>query len=112
MVRKTGFIVLIVMLIACTPRIQPESVVAPADTSSTLTYRGDDGRLLPNSLRVKFDVDADGRVQNIQIQESTVTLEVQEKVVSAMKKWRYEKGKPAVGLKAIIIPKGRQFSKK
>lgn len=112
MMRKTVFILLLLTLIGCAPRVQPESAVVPASTSSAFSYRGDDGKLLPNVLRVKFDVDADGRVQNIQIQESTITPEVEDKIISAMKKWRYEKGKPAMGLKVIIFPKGSQLSKK
>jgi len=44
----------------------------------------------------------DGRVQNMQILESTATQEVERKVINKMKnEWRYEKGKPRMDLRII-----------
>jgi protein TonB len=56
------------------------------------------------ALRVQFDVDANGRVQNTQILESTTTPEFEHKVISIMKnEWRYEKGKPGKDHRIVVM---------
>lgn len=48
--------------------------------------------------RVKFDVDADGRVQNIRLLESHPSGIFDNEMRMAMQKWRYESGKPTKDL--------------
>lgn len=58
---------------------------------------------MPATLRIQFDVDDDGRVQNIRILESTTTQELERRVISLMKKWRYTKGKPGKDLGIVVM---------
>ncbi|CAI0858046.1 TonB family protein [Serratia quinivorans] len=48
--------------------------------------------------RVKFDVDAEGRVQNIRLLESHPSGIFDNEMRMAMQKWRYESGKPTKDL--------------
>ncbi|HCV64601.1 TonB family protein [Serratia proteamaculans] len=51
-----------------------------------------------NFARVKFDVDAEGRVQNIRLLESHPSGIFDNEMRMAMQKWRYESGKPTKDL--------------
>lgn len=108
MIRKTRLVLITLLLIACASKgkVEPNSHVTPSDrvfsADTVATTHGKDEKLLPNSMRIKFDVDEDGRVQNMQILESTATQEVERKVISKIKnEWRYEKGKPRMDLRII-----------
>lgn len=71
---------------------------------TAITTHDKNGKLLPGALRVQFDVDANGRVQNTQILESTTTPEFEHKVISIMKnEWRYEKGKPGKDHRIVVM---------
>lgn len=73
----------------------PSGSISSANTA--ITTHDNNGNLLPNALRIQYDVDSDGRVQNVKILESTTTPEFEHKIIEKMmSKWRFEKGKPGI----------------
>ena len=79
----------------------PSGSISSANTS--ITTRDKNGNLLPSFLRIQYDVDSDGRVQNVKILESTTTPELEHQIINKMmKKWRFEKGKPARNLPMTV----------
>ncbi|AYW54958.1 energy transducer TonB [Raoultella ornithinolytica] len=99
-------LILSLLLVACSGPQAGDSIPSGSTSSANtaITIHDKNGKLLPNVLRIQFDVDADGRVQNTQILESTTTPELERIVISKMKnEWRYEKEKPATDNRIVVI---------
>lgn len=80
----------------------PSGSISSANTA--ITTHDNNGNLLPNALRIQYDVDSDGRVQNVKILESTTTLEFEHKIIEKMmSKWRFEKGKPGIAKRVVVM---------
>ncbi|HFZ1002439.1 TPA: TonB family protein [Klebsiella aerogenes] len=53
-------------------------------------------------VEVKFDIDSEGKISRFWIIKSEPQHLFDSSAISAMSKWRYEKGKPANGMKKRI----------
>lgn len=76
---------------------QAVSITSPAYPARALAFH------LEGRVKVQFDVDSDGRVVNERIIEAQPKNMFDREVKQAMRRWRYQSGKPGTGLTMTIL---------
>ena len=91
MLRELTLLIAVVALSACH---SGSGQRAMSNQQCVTSDRRAGGTPQPGTVRIKYDVMADGRVDNIDILESTTTPEIQTMLINQLRTWRFARNNP------------------
>lgn len=91
MLRGLNLLIAVVALSACH---SGSGQRAMSHQQCVTSDRRAEGTPQPDTVRIKYDVMADGRVDNIDILESATTPEIQTMLINQLRTWRFARNNP------------------